>query len=171
VFFALNALWEAAQLPLYTLWQRGSWYEITFALVHCTIGDLMIGGTVTAVSAAVLFLLTKWPPKLASSTFLGLFLVLGIAYTAFSEWLKCPSARDMGVYGTDARAAAFRDGSHPAPSVVDRSDPHLGTFGTTAPNLTWHRQHHLDRKPHPSEFISEERHCRRKRARQRQPTP
>ena len=88
MFFALNALWEAAQLPLYTLWQRGSWYDITFALVHCTIGDLLIGVTVTAVSAAVLFLLTKSPPKLASGTFLGLFLVLGIAYSVFSEWLN-----------------------------------------------------------------------------------
>lgn len=88
MFFALNALWEAAQLPLYTISQQGSWYEITFALVHCTIGDLLIGVTVTAVSAAVLFLLTKSPQKLASGTFLGLFLVFGIAYTVFSEWLN-----------------------------------------------------------------------------------
>ena len=88
VFFALNAVWETAQMSLYTLWQQGSWYEITFALVHCTIGDLLIGITVAAVSAAVLFLLAKSPPKLASGTFLGLFLVLGIGYTVFSEWLN-----------------------------------------------------------------------------------
>jgi hypothetical protein len=40
------------------------------------------------VSAAVLFLLTKSPPKLASGTFLGLCLLLGIGYTMFSEWLN-----------------------------------------------------------------------------------
>jgi hypothetical protein len=88
VFFALNALWEALQMPLYTLWQQGSWYEIIFALVHCTIGDLLIGITVAAGSAAVLFLLTRSPPKLASGAFLGLVLVLGIGYTVFSEWLN-----------------------------------------------------------------------------------
>jgi hypothetical protein len=88
VFFALNAVWEAAQMPLYTLWQYGSWYDIIFALVHCTIGDLLIGITIAAVSAAVLFLLTKSPPKLASGTFLGLCLLLGIGYTMFSEWLN-----------------------------------------------------------------------------------
>jgi hypothetical protein len=88
VFFALNALWEALQMPLYTLWQQGSWHEIIFALVHCTIGDLLIGITVAAGSAAVLFLLTRSPPKLASGAFLGLVLVLGIGYTVFSEWLN-----------------------------------------------------------------------------------
>ncbi len=75
-------------MPLYTLWQYGSWYDIIFALVHCTIGDLLIGITIAAVSAAVLFLLTKSPPKLASGTFLGLCLLLGIGYTMFSEWLN-----------------------------------------------------------------------------------
>ncbi len=75
-------------MPLYTLWQQGSWHEIIFALVHCTIGDLLIGITVAAGSAAVLFLLTRSPPKLASGAFLGLVLVLGIGYTVFSEWLN-----------------------------------------------------------------------------------
>ena len=88
VFFALNAVWEAAQIPLYTLWQQGSWQEITIALVHCTVGDLLIGITVAAVSAAVLRLLTKSDPKLVPSTFLCVFLVIGIGYTVFSEWLN-----------------------------------------------------------------------------------
>jgi len=88
VFFALNAVWEAAQMPLYTLWQKGSSHEITFALVHCTVGDLLIGVTVAAVSAAALRLLTKSDPKLVPSTFLSVFLVIGIGYTVFSEWLN-----------------------------------------------------------------------------------
>lgn len=88
VFFALNIVWEAAQMPLYSLWQQGSWYEIAFALVHCTLGDLLIGITVAAVSASVLFLLTKSSPKLTTVKFLGLFLAMGIGYTVFSEWLN-----------------------------------------------------------------------------------
>ncbi len=75
-------------MPLYTLWEQGSWYEITFALVHCTMGDLLIGITVAAVSAAVLSLQTRSLPNRATGTFLALFLVLGIGYTVFSEWLN-----------------------------------------------------------------------------------
>ena len=88
VFLALNAVWEAVQMPLYTLWQKGNSHEITFALVHCTVGDLLIGVTVAAVSAAALRLLTKSDPKLVPSTFLSVFLVIGIGYTVFSEWLN-----------------------------------------------------------------------------------
>ena len=88
MFLALNAVWEAVQMPLYTLWQKGNSHEITFALVHCTVGDLLIGVTVAAVSAAALRLLTKSDPKLVPSTFLSVFLVIGIGYTVFSEWLN-----------------------------------------------------------------------------------
>jgi hypothetical protein len=88
LFFAMNAVWEATQIPLYTLWQQGSWGEIILALVHCTAGDLLIGINVAAATAAALFLLTKSPPKLTTVNFLGLFLVMGIGYTVFSEWLN-----------------------------------------------------------------------------------
>jgi hypothetical protein len=35
-------VWEAAHLPLYTIWRSGTWCENAFAVVHCTGGDLLI---------------------------------------------------------------------------------------------------------------------------------
>ncbi len=37
-----NLVWEAAHLPLYTIWRSGTWRENAFAVVHCTGGDLLI---------------------------------------------------------------------------------------------------------------------------------
>ena len=41
---AANLAWEAAQLPLYTLWREGSAGEIAAAVLHCTLGDGLIVG-------------------------------------------------------------------------------------------------------------------------------
>lgn len=37
-----NLLWEAAHLPLYTIWRTGTWQENAFAVLRCTGGDLLI---------------------------------------------------------------------------------------------------------------------------------
>jgi hypothetical protein len=37
-----NFLWEIFQLPLYSTWRTGTLREQTFAVVHCTFGDLLI---------------------------------------------------------------------------------------------------------------------------------
>jgi hypothetical protein len=37
-----NLLWEAAQIPLYTIWRDGSPGQIAFAVIHCSGGDLLI---------------------------------------------------------------------------------------------------------------------------------
>jgi hypothetical protein len=39
----LHLVWEIAQLPLYTIWLE-SLGKRAFAVLHCTIGDLMIAG-------------------------------------------------------------------------------------------------------------------------------
>jgi hypothetical protein len=39
----LNLVWEIAQLPLYTIWNDGTRTEIAFAVLHCTLGDILIG--------------------------------------------------------------------------------------------------------------------------------
>src|SRR5262245_39414446 len=51
--------WEAAQLPLYTLWRTGSSREIAFAVIHCTGGDILIT-TVTLAVAAALARVFRW---------------------------------------------------------------------------------------------------------------
>lgn len=90
-FFAtlglLNLIWEVAQIPFYTVWQDGTWGEIVFAVVHCTVGDVLIG--VFSVSGAVLLIGMRWPRDARTSLiFCGYFIGFGLSYTVFSEWLN-----------------------------------------------------------------------------------
>jgi hypothetical protein len=40
-----NLAWEFAQMPHYTLWRTGSPGEIAFAVLHCTVGDVVIAAS------------------------------------------------------------------------------------------------------------------------------
>lgn len=52
VFFGpMNLLWEIAQLPLYTLWTQAPPPSIAYAVIHCTLGDILIA--VLALLAAL----------------------------------------------------------------------------------------------------------------------
>ena len=86
VMAAGNLIWEFAHVPLYTLWQSGTWAEIIYAVIHCTIGDLMIAATCLAAALA-LFGRHNWPAraylKVALTT-----MILALGYTLFSEWLN-----------------------------------------------------------------------------------
>ena len=53
IFSGLNLVWEALQLPLYTLWWSDPWSSIIFAFVHCTVGDLMIGSVAPALAVGI----------------------------------------------------------------------------------------------------------------------
>lgn len=55
-----NLLWEMAHVPLYTLWVTGSPGEIAYAVLHCTVGDVMIAGACLLVSLLVLGR-SAWP--------------------------------------------------------------------------------------------------------------
>jgi hypothetical protein len=78
-------LWEAAQLPLYTLWRTGTPGAIAFALIHCTAGDILIT-TATFVAAAALAWAFRCPPFGWRMVLTAI--VLGAAYTTLSEWLN-----------------------------------------------------------------------------------
>jgi hypothetical protein len=78
-------LWEAAQLPLYSLWQTGTPREIAFALLHCTGGDVLIT-TATFTVATALAQYFRWPRFGRRMVFTAI--VLGTAYTILSEWLN-----------------------------------------------------------------------------------
>jgi len=79
------SVWEAAQLPLYTLWRTGTPREIAFALFHCSGGDVLIT-TATFAVATALAQHFRWPPFGWRMVFTAI--VLGAAYTIFSEWLN-----------------------------------------------------------------------------------
>ena len=111
---ALNLVWEMAQLPLYTIWAEAPWYRSLLAAAHCTVGDLIIAAA--ALGLAVALVGSDWPNanylKTATCT-----VVLGVAYTVFSEWLN------LEVFGTWAYSALM---------------PRLPRLGTgLAPVLQW----------------------------------
>src|SRR5215831_20972190 len=55
-----HLFWEAAQLPLYTLWRTGTPREIEFALFHCIGGDILIT-TITFAAAIAIARAFRWP--------------------------------------------------------------------------------------------------------------
>ena len=81
-----HSAWEVLQLPLYTILKTGTLHEQIFAIAHCTVGDVMI-------SAGCLFaawLISGRPtwPQIAFGRVATTTIVLGVIYTAFSEWLN-----------------------------------------------------------------------------------
>lgn len=81
-----NLAWEAAHVPLYTLWLTGSPAEIGYAIVHCTAGDVLIA-VGTLAMAWVLFGRDGWPNRGYLSVAVATIL-MAVAYTIFSEWLN-----------------------------------------------------------------------------------
>jgi hypothetical protein len=83
---AANLVWEFAHLPLYTIWETGSTFELVFAAVHCTGGDILI-----ALSSLMLALFLAgddaWPARRHRRVAV-LTIAFGLAYTVFSEWLN-----------------------------------------------------------------------------------
>lgn len=81
-----NLAWEAAHLPLYTLWNTGTTKEKLFAIVHCTGGDLLIALTCLTIALTTVGH-RDWPLR-AFRPVAAVTMVLGVGYTIFSEWLN-----------------------------------------------------------------------------------
>lgn len=81
-----NLAWEAAHLPLYTIWTSGSLSEQAFAVVHCTGGDLLIA--LSALTVALVFAGDRDWPLRGFWPIVVLTVLSGVGYTTFSEWLN-----------------------------------------------------------------------------------
>lgn len=81
-----NVLWEAAHVPLYTLWLTDSWPSIVYAVLHCTAGDVLIAATSLALALAC-FGRRGWPVRQHRSVAIAMIL-FALCYTVFSEWLN-----------------------------------------------------------------------------------
>ena len=81
---ALNLVWEIGQMPLYTLWLTGTRWEIAYAILHCTIGDILIAAFGLAVAMTVLCA-TEWPENRYGVVAVAA-IVMALGYTLFSEW-------------------------------------------------------------------------------------
>ncbi len=81
-----NLIWETLHLPLYTIWTTASTGQLAFAVLHCTAGDVLIA--LTALAVAIISVGTKAWPSERHRPVLLVVLIIGIAYTIFSEWLN-----------------------------------------------------------------------------------
>lgn len=100
VSVGVHLTWEVIQLPLYTLWWTGSTVEIAFAVLHCTVGDLVI--MTTSLVIALVAFGNGWPS--CSTSFRNVTLatiLIGVVYTIYSEFVN------VNVRGTWAYAAAM----------------------------------------------------------------
>lgn len=82
----LNLLWEAAQLPLYTLWYEAEWADIVYAVAHCTAGDMLIG-----FFALLIMLIVTRAGSIGTWRLVHVTagtIALSVAYTVFSEWMN-----------------------------------------------------------------------------------
>ena len=83
---ALNLAWEVAQLPLYTLWQDATPAFKAYAVIHCTLGDVLIG--TSALAIALLVTRAGGPRAWRWGAIAALTVAIGVGYTVFSEWLN-----------------------------------------------------------------------------------
>lgn len=82
--FVLNLVWEIAQVRLYTIWVAADGMSVAWALLHCTLGDVMIALVMFALAGVVLWR-ADWPASRPWTG--GAIVVIGaMAFTAWSEW-------------------------------------------------------------------------------------
>ena len=88
LYLAISAvghlLWEIAHLPLYTIGQTGSFAAKSFAVVHCTVGDVVIASWTLGV--AILATRSRAWPNAHQALVAAMSVLLAVAYTGFSEW-------------------------------------------------------------------------------------
>lgn len=90
----LSLGWEVLHTPLYTIWAEATPGYLAFAILHCTAGDVLIGGA--ALVLALLLVrpagLAKWPWRRIAL----LSVIFGASYTVYSEWVNITVLRSWG---------------------------------------------------------------------------
>jgi hypothetical protein len=81
-----DLVWEAAQMPLYTLWRTGTAREIALGILHCTAGDVLIASA-ALTAALVLFGSADWP-RYGFARVAIAATIFGLGYTVHSERLN-----------------------------------------------------------------------------------
>jgi hypothetical protein len=135
-----NLVWEFVHLPLYTIWETGTPFELAIAALHCTAGEILI-----ALSSVMLALFLvghrTWPLR-GNGRVAALAIAFGLSYTVFSEWLNI-----------EVRAAwAYRDLMPVVPVINTGLSPILQWIVVPLIGLRWARlatvstyRHEVDR--------------------------
>lgn len=92
--FVLNLAWEIAHARLYTIWAEMDRLSVAWALLHCSVGDVMIALALFALAGMALRR-ADWPASRPVAG--GVLVVIGaMAYTAWSEWYNVYRAASWG---------------------------------------------------------------------------
>lgn len=92
--FVLNLTWEVAHVRLYAIWAAADGMEIAWALLHCTLGDVLIALVMFALAGIVLWRV-DWPVSRPWTG--GIIVVIGaMAFTVWSEWYNVYRAGNWG---------------------------------------------------------------------------
>jgi len=81
--FGFSLAWELLQSPFYADTFEAPWDTIIYNRIHCSVGDVMI--LLSAFWIVALVWGRSWISQPAWTPFVS-FLVIGLAYTAFSEY-------------------------------------------------------------------------------------
>ncbi len=81
-----NFVWKVAHLPLYTIWHTGTVGQNAFAVVHCTVGDVVLASGTLAVALLVAGN-RDWPVRNFWLVTV-LTVLLGVGSTMLLEWLN-----------------------------------------------------------------------------------
>jgi len=106
-----NLVWEAAQLPLYTIWRTRRPEQLAYAVLHCTLGDLLVlSGTFLAA-----LLMTAYPdwPRQGFRRVVLTATLLGAVYTTYSEWMNVEVLRRWAYAGSMPLLPPFGTGLAP----------------------------------------------------------
>jgi hypothetical protein len=85
-FAGLNLAWEIAHVRLYTLWSEREAAYIAFSILHCTLGDVLIGAA--ALLVALIAGREGPPAEWRWRRIAVLTALVGTGYTVFSEWMN-----------------------------------------------------------------------------------
>lgn len=81
----LFAIWEVAQLPLYTIWQAQGPSASLVAAMHCTLGDLALSVASVLIGVVVATCVLR---ARSFAVFMGLTVCAGLLLTIAIEWLS-----------------------------------------------------------------------------------
>ena len=84
VTLVFNLAWETAHVRLYTLWNDPDRWYVWQSVLHCTLGDVVIGTTAFGF-AAWLLARVDWPihrPRVGTA----IVIASGTVFTVWSEW-------------------------------------------------------------------------------------
>jgi hypothetical protein len=109
IAFVLNLMWEIAHVRLYTIWFEADGLAIAWAILHCSLGDVVIALTMFALTGVALRH-WNWP---ASRPWTGgtIFVAGAVVFTGWSEWHNVYRAGNWGY--TESMPTIFGVGLSP----------------------------------------------------------